>query len=60
MAEGYITQFLFKLANQRLAKAHAFSEYGYNAAMQCSFTCVREADLLKHKFINSFELIEYI
>ena len=24
MAEGYITQFLFKLANQRLAKAHAF------------------------------------
>ena len=24
MAEEYITQFLFKLANQRLAKAHAF------------------------------------
>ena len=24
MAEGYITQFLFKLANQRLAKAHVF------------------------------------
>ena len=24
MAEGYITQFLFKLANQRLAKAHGF------------------------------------
>ena len=24
MAEGYITQFLFKLDNQRLAKAHAF------------------------------------
>ena len=24
MAEGYITQFLVKLANQRLAKAHAF------------------------------------
>ena len=24
MAEGYITQFLFTLANQRLAKAHAF------------------------------------
>ena len=24
MAEGYIMQFLFKLANQRLAKAHAF------------------------------------
>ena len=24
MAEGYITQFLFKLANQRLAKAPAF------------------------------------
>ena len=24
MAEGYTTQFLFKLANQRLAKAHAF------------------------------------
>ena len=24
MAEGYITRFLFKLANQRLAKAHAF------------------------------------
>ena len=24
MAEGYITQFLFKSANQRLAKAHAF------------------------------------
>ena len=24
MAEGYITQILFKLANQRLAKAHAF------------------------------------
>ena len=39
---------------------HASSEYGYNAAMPCSFTCVREEDLLKHKFINSFELIEYI
>ena len=24
MAEAYITQFLFKLVNQRLAKAHAF------------------------------------
>ena len=24
MAEGYITQFLFKLANQRLVKTHAF------------------------------------
>ena len=24
MAEGYIMQFLFKLANQRLEKAHAF------------------------------------
>ena len=24
IGEGYITQFLFKLANQRLAKAHAF------------------------------------
>ena len=24
MAEGYITQFLFKLTNQRLAKARAF------------------------------------
>ena len=24
MAEGYITQFLFKLTNQRLTKAHAF------------------------------------
>ena len=24
LAEGYITQFLFKLANQRLAKAHEF------------------------------------
>ena len=39
---------------------HASSEYRYNAAMPCSFTCVKEADLLKHKFINSFELIEYI
>ena len=39
---------------------HASSECRYNAAMPCSFTCVREADLFKHKFINSFELIEYI
>ena len=39
---------------------HVSSEYGYNAAMPCSFTCVREADLFKQKFINSFELVEYI
>ena len=39
---------------------HASSEYRYNAAMPCSFTCVREADLLKDNFLNSFELIEYM
>ena len=28
MAEGYITQFLFTLANQRLTKAHGFVDIG--------------------------------
>ena len=41
---------------RKMFVTHASSEYGYNAAMPCSFTCVKEADLLKHKFINSFEL----
>ena len=43
MAEGYITQFQFKLANQRLAKAHAFVDIRILLPLNLVYYCVLNA-----------------
>ena len=49
MTEGYITQFLFKLANQQLAKAHAFVDIRIVVPLNLIACFLLETDLGKVK-----------